>query len=63
MDGEYQITQFRGGDRTFLPTFSDLALTVDQVFSAGLLLALLLSIALLDGIKGKPVQKDSEESG
>jgi Uma2 family endonuclease len=36
VDGEYQITQFRGGDRVFSPTFPDLGLTADQVFAAGL---------------------------
>jgi Uma2 family endonuclease len=36
VDGEYQITQFRGGDRILSPTFPDLMLTVDQVFAAGL---------------------------
>lgn len=36
VDGEYQITQFRGGDRVLSPTFPELVLTADQVFAAGL---------------------------
>ena len=35
VDGEYQLQQFRAGDRLLSPTFPDLALTVDQVFAAG----------------------------
>ncbi len=34
MDGEYQVTQFRGSDKIFSPTFSELNLTADQVFQA-----------------------------
>ncbi|OLP20151.1 hypothetical protein BST81_01575 [Leptolyngbya sp. 'hensonii'] len=33
-DGEYQITQFRTGDRLLSPTFPDLELTADELFSA-----------------------------
>jgi Uma2 family endonuclease len=36
VDGEYEFRQFRGGDRIISPTFPDLALTVDQIFAAGL---------------------------
>ena len=35
IDGEYQVTQFRGDDRVVSPTFPDLNLTVQQVFQAG----------------------------
>jgi Uma2 family endonuclease len=35
VDGEYQITQFRGGDRLISPTFPDLQLTADQILRAG----------------------------
>lgn len=35
VDGEYQITQFRGSDRIVSPTFPELNLTVQQIFSAG----------------------------
>ena len=35
VDGEYQMSQFRGGDRVVSPTFSELNLTVQQIFSAG----------------------------
>lgn len=34
IDGEYQVQQFRGGDRILSPTFPELNLTVEQVFSA-----------------------------
>ncbi len=33
VDGEYQITKFR--DRLTSPTFSELNLTVNQIFQAG----------------------------
>jgi Uma2 family endonuclease len=36
VDGEYQITQFRGDDRIVSPTFPDLNLTANQIFQAGL---------------------------
>jgi Uma2 family endonuclease len=36
VDGEYQITQFRGDERIYSPTFPDLALTAAQVFAAGM---------------------------
>ena len=35
VDGEYELQQFREGDRILSPTFPNLALTVDQVFAAG----------------------------
>jgi Uma2 family endonuclease len=35
VDGEYELQQFRAGDRLLSPTFPNLALTVDQVFAAG----------------------------
>jgi Uma2 family endonuclease len=35
VDGEYQLQQFRAGDRLLSATFPDLALTVDQFFAAG----------------------------
>lgn len=35
VDGEYQLQQFRAGDRLLSPTFPNLALTVDQVFATG----------------------------
>jgi Uma2 family endonuclease len=35
VDGEYQVTQFRGGEPIISPTFPELNLTVDQVFKAG----------------------------
>jgi len=35
VDGEYQISQFRGSDRIVSPTFPELNLTVQQIFSAG----------------------------
>lgn len=31
IDGEYEIQQFRGGDRIISPTCSELELTVDQI--------------------------------
>ncbi|MER3434601.1 MAG: hypothetical protein C4288_14550 [Leptolyngbya sp. ERB_1_1] len=34
IDGEYEIRQFRGNDRILSPTFPDLALTVQQIFTA-----------------------------
>lgn len=34
-DGEYQVEQFRGGDRIVSPTFPALELTANQVFTAG----------------------------
>ena len=35
IDGEYQVTQFRGRDRIVSPTFSELNLTAEQIFQAG----------------------------
>jgi len=35
VDGEYQVSQFRGSDRVVSPTFWQLNLTVKQIFSAG----------------------------
>ena len=35
VDGEYQVTAFRGGDRLISPTFSELILTANQIFEAG----------------------------
>jgi len=35
VDGEYQVTLFRGDDRLVSPTFPDLALTANQVFRGG----------------------------
>jgi Uma2 family endonuclease len=35
IDGEYQVTQFRGGDKIISPTFPELKLTAKQVFNAG----------------------------
>ena len=35
VDGEYQVSLFRGGDRIVSPTFPQLNLTVQQIFSAG----------------------------
>ncbi|WP_341738842.1 Uma2 family endonuclease [Microcoleus sp. CAWBG640] len=35
VDGEYQSSQFRGDDRVLSPTFPQLNLTVQQIFSAG----------------------------
>ncbi|WP_349262733.1 Uma2 family endonuclease [Allocoleopsis sp.] len=32
VDGEYEMQQFRGSDRIISPTFSELELTVDQIF-------------------------------
>lgn len=34
VDGEYELQQFRGGDRVLSPTLLDLTLTADQVFVA-----------------------------
>jgi len=34
VDGEYQVSQFRGSDRVVSPTFGQLNLTVKQIFSA-----------------------------
>ncbi len=36
IDGEYEISQFRGDDRIESPTFPELDLTAQQVFQAGL---------------------------
>jgi Uma2 family endonuclease len=36
VDGEYEITQFRGDDRIESPTFPELKLTAQQIFQAGL---------------------------
>ena len=35
VDGEYQVSLFRGSDRIVSPTFPELNLTVQQIFSAG----------------------------
>ncbi|TBR56548.1 hypothetical protein B4U84_29200 [Westiellopsis prolifica IICB1] len=35
IDGEYQVTQFRGSDKIISPTFPDLNLTAEQIFNAG----------------------------
>lgn len=35
VDGEYQVKQFRAGDRIESPTFPDLNLTAQQIFDAG----------------------------
>ncbi|MHC0065654.1 Uma2 family endonuclease [Nostoc sp. UIC 10890] len=35
IDGEYQITQFRGSYRIISPTFTELNLTAEQIFKAG----------------------------
>jgi Uma2 family endonuclease len=35
IDGEYQVSLFRGSDRVVLPTFGQLNLSVQQIFSAG----------------------------
>lgn len=35
IDGEYQVSQFRGSDRVVSPTFGQLNLSVQQIFSAG----------------------------
>ena len=37
IDGEYEISQFRGDDRIESPSFPELNLTVQQVFQAGLI--------------------------
>jgi Uma2 family endonuclease len=34
VEGEYQVTQFRGSDRIISPTFPELNLTADQIFQA-----------------------------
>jgi Uma2 family endonuclease len=35
IDGEYQVSQFRGSDRVVSPTFGQLNLSVQQIFSVG----------------------------
>ncbi|MDZ8188533.1 MAG: Uma2 family endonuclease [Nostoc sp. ChiSLP02] len=35
IEGEYQVSQFRGGDRVQSPTFPDLNLTAEEIFRAG----------------------------
>ena len=35
VDGEYQVSQFRGSDKIVSPIFPELNLTVQQIFSAG----------------------------
>jgi Uma2 family endonuclease len=35
IDGEYQVTAFRKGDRLISPTFPELILTANQIFEAG----------------------------
>jgi Uma2 family endonuclease len=35
IDGEYQVSQFRGDDRILSPTFPELNLTAEQIFQAG----------------------------
>ncbi|MFM9266814.1 Uma2 family endonuclease [Tychonema sp. BBK16] len=37
IDGEYEVSQFRGDDRVESPTFPELNLTAQQVFQAGLI--------------------------
>ncbi|WP_377475667.1 MAG: Uma2 family endonuclease [Microcoleus anatoxicus] len=37
VDGEYEISQFRGDDRIESPTFPELDLTAQQIFQAGLI--------------------------
>lgn len=37
IDGEYQVTQFRGSNRIISPTFPELNLTAEQIFQAGYL--------------------------
>lgn len=37
IDGEYEVSQFRGDDRIESPTFPELNLTVQQIFQAGLI--------------------------
>lgn len=37
VEGEYQVSQFRGNDRLQSPTFPELNLTAQQVFQAGAL--------------------------
>ncbi|AFZ60956.1 Uma2 family endonuclease [Anabaena cylindrica FACHB-243] len=34
IDGEYQVSQFRGSDRIISPTFPELSLTANQIFQA-----------------------------
>ncbi|MBD2409552.1 hypothetical protein FACHB389_33255 [Nostoc calcicola FACHB-389] len=34
IDGEYQVSQFRGNDRIVSPTFPELSLTANQIFQA-----------------------------
>jgi len=36
VDGEYEVSLFRGNDRIESPTFPELNLTAQQVFQAGL---------------------------
>jgi len=36
VEGEYQLTQFRGNDRIYSPTFPELNLTAEQIFQAAL---------------------------
>ncbi len=38
IDGEYQVSQFRGNDRIVSPTFPELSLTANQIFQAEWLL-------------------------
>lgn len=35
IDGEYQVSQFRGRDKIISPTFPELNLTAEQVFNTG----------------------------
>jgi Uma2 family endonuclease len=35
IDGEYQVTQFRSSDKVQSPTFPELNLTAEQIFTAG----------------------------
>lgn len=35
VEGEYQVSQFRGDDRIISPTFPELSLTANQIFQAG----------------------------
>jgi Uma2 family endonuclease len=36
IDGEYQVTAFKGDERVISPSFPDLNLTANQIFQAGL---------------------------
>ncbi|KAB8332179.1 hypothetical protein SD80_022070 [Scytonema tolypothrichoides VB-61278] len=36
VEGEYQVTQFRGGNYIQSPTFPELVLTAEQIFQVGI---------------------------